>query len=655
MSNHSSKDLRSLSLLSLIFSIAMNLTACGETKQTAGESRKSDTKNFDTSSSVISEDRLTSSSNLLTGSRSALPLANYPFPGPYNTIQKNGVTLRQGRFPAGKFGGTLVRYMFGEPKVFNPWAATETKSQELGCLMFPGLAMIDPFTGETVPDLAESIEIDKDNVTYVVKLRKGITWSDGKPITAKDVTFTWNTIVKDGYGNSSFRDVTLVQGKSPVVTAIDAQTIRFVTAAPFAPFKRLLSIPIAPEHVLAPVIRSSNGRQAFDRFWSANCEPQSLVVSGPFKLKKYLPAQRVELVPNKSYAAVNASGERLPYLSQLTFLIVPDSNTVLLKFRAKETDVSLIRPRDVVDMMQAREKDNFQMHNLGASTSSIFIAFNMNKRSNPKSKKPFVAPYKSAWFNDLNFRQAVNHAMNRKQMVANCFKGVGLPLVAAEAITSPYCNQNLKPIEQDLDYSRKLLEKSGYKKDAGNLFDKDGKRVEFTMVTAAGSSFNEAAGNMITTDLAKLGIKVNMQYLDFNILVDKINNSLDWDTCLFTLKPGDPLEPNDSCNVYKSDGRLHLFDQRLPDKNGKVVVTDARPWEKRIDELFDKGAVTLSKEARVPIYNEYQQIIYDQAPFVFLTTYLEIYGARNSVRNYQPTPLSQNVCGLHNIDEIYKE
>jgi len=563
--------------------------------------------------------------------------------------------MRQGRFANGKFGGSLVRYCV-EPKTYNPWTAADAVSQELGCLMFSSLAVLDPFTGEIIPDLAEKIETNKDNVTYTVKLRKGLTWSDGKPITSADVAFTWNTIINGGYGNSSIRDVSTIGGKSPSITTVDPLTVRFVTPSPFGPFKRLLAVPIAPAHVVKPIIDGPDGRRAFDRLWTANSDPQSFVVSGPFKLKRYLQGQRVEFARNASYAGVNSQGKRLPYLDQLTFLIVADSNTILLKFKAKETDISLIKPKAVVEMIAAREKDNFQLYNLGASTTSLFIAFNMNRRVNAKTKKPYVTPYKSEWFNDLNFRQAINHAMNRDQMVANCFNGIGLPMTASESSVSPFFNRDLKPLKADLAYSMSLLEKSGFKKkEDGKLYDKTGKRVEFTMVTAAGSSFNETAGNMIATDLANMGIKVNLQFLDFSILVDKISNSLEWDTCLYALKPGDALEPNEGCNVYKSDGRLHIFDQRLPDKNGKVTVTDARDWEKRIDELFSMGATTLEKKKRQAIYNEYQQIIYDQAPMIFLVTYLEIYGARKTVKNYFPTPLTQSVSGLHNIEEIFKE
>ncbi|HEY9789006.1 MAG TPA: ABC transporter substrate-binding protein, partial [Candidatus Obscuribacterales bacterium] len=157
-------------------------------------------------------------------------------PGPYKTTEVNGLECKQGRFPEGKFGGTLVRPLIAsDPKTFNPWVSADSGSSEMGGLMFSGLLTMDPYSGEMIPDMAESFEIKPDHLTYVVKLRKGLKWSDGQPITADDVAFTFNTIVGQGYGNTSARDVIAVDGKMPTVTAVDPQTVQFVTAKPFVP------------------------------------------------------------------------------------------------------------------------------------------------------------------------------------------------------------------------------------------------------------------------------------------------------------------------------------------------------------------------------------------------------------------------------------
>lgn len=267
---------------------------------------------------------------------------------------------------------------------------------------------------------------------------------------------------------------------------------------------------------------------------------------------------------------------------------------------------------------------------------------------------PYVDPVKSKWFNDTNFRQAINHAVNRQEIVDSYFKGIGAPLFTAEPSASPYFNAKLKPFKNDPVYAMSLLQKSGFqKKPDGFLYDKDGNKVEFNMLSAAGSTLFEFIGNMMITDMKKLGITVNLSPLDFNVLNDKVNSG-DWEVCLEALSPSDALEPNDGANVWKSNGRLHFFDQRQPDEAGNIVATDARPWEKKIDQLFSQGAQTLDKAKRHQIYDEYQQIVYDEAPYVYLVTPSTIVAARNTLQNYTPTTLSQYTSGVHNVEEVWK-
>lgn len=588
--------------------------------------------------------------------KEVLPVVNPVSPPPYKTVEIDGVQFRQGRYPQGQYGGTLKRAMIGDdPKTFNRWASSDASSSMIGSYMWSGLVTDDPYTGDVIPDLAESFEVLPDKLTYVTHLRKGLKWSDGKPITAEDVAFTWNTIVAKGYGNSSMRDVCMVNGKTPVCTVVDPLTNKFVTAAPFFPFKRLLSMPIAPKHVFEPIVKAKGGREAFFKHWSAAeiaKDPKSLVTSGPFTVGRFVPAQRVEMVRTDNYYCVDPAGKRLPYLDRMVFSIIPDVNTNLIKFKAKEIDISQLRAKDVPTLLPTQDPLNFKLFNLGQSTGTSFIMFNMNQRNNSKGK-PYVDPIKSVWFNDVNFRQAVNHALNRNLMVANYFKGIGYPLFTCETPASAVFNKDLPAFDQDIDYAMKLLEKSGFKKNKdGDLVDSKGNKVEFDMLAPSAGTFYPAIGGMIKDDLKKLGIKVNFALISFNSLIDKVDGSRDWQCVMYGLT-GDPMDPNGGANVFHTNGRLHLFDGRTTDENPDAPVTDARPWEKRLDEIFNAGVKEFDPAKRKELYGEYQKIIYDEAPFIYLVSHMDLVGIRNTVKNYDPTMLSQVVDGLHNIDEIY--
>lgn len=574
---------------------------------------------------------------------------------PFKTVTVGGVEYRQTRFAPGQFGGTLVRSVVSSnPATFNYWQANDTSSRELAGLMFIGLIDSDPNTGDVVPGLAEKVTVGADKVTYTAKLRKGLKWSDGKPITSADVVYTWNTIIAGGYGNSSLRDVTTLEGKSPKVTAVDDLTVKFVTAKPFVPFIRLLGIPIAPKHVFEPITNKKDGHDLFSNVWSTTAKPSEFVTSGPYTLKAFVPSQRVEFVRTKNFMVADTKGTTMPYVQYVNYIFVPSPITNELKFLGKEIDLTPIRPAACSDFVKKAAAGNFKLYDFGPSQSSIFVAFNMNQRKNPKTGKPYVDPVKSAWFNDINFRQALSYAMDRQSVVKNYFKGLGEPSFYSMPVTSPFFNKSLKPYNRDLNKAKELLKKSGFSWDgAGNLIDKSKHKVEFDMLANSGSPFAEFFCGSFKEDLKALGIKLNTAQIDFNILGNKINESGDWETVMFGLSGGDPLEPNDSANVYKSDGRLHLFDSRFPDEKGKITVSDARPWEKRMDELFNKGAVTFDKTERKKIYDEVQQIMYDQAPMIYIATPKAVVAVRNTLHNYCPTPLSQQANGLHNLEEIW--
>jgi peptide/nickel transport system substrate-binding protein len=566
----------------------------------------------------------------------------------------------QSRSEPGTRGGSFTVSTFGTgTKTFNLWSSTEAESHGISELLYEDLVDIDPWTGATKPKLAKSVSISPDNLEYTFVLRKGLQGSDGQPLTADDVVFTFDKIIKEGFGNSSLRDVLSVEDKFPAVTKVDALTVKFRTVKPFAPFlSNLRGLGVAPKHALEKYTVGKDAHDKFHAVWDINCNPNEVVCSGPFKLARYVPSQRVELVRNPRYAVCDANNVRLPYLDKFTVVIVPDQNAELVKFYGRELDmldVRQVRGSDAALMKQREKTGNFKLYNLGPNDGRTFLMLNMNRRVNPKTKKPYVDPIKQKWFNDLNFRQAVNHAVNRKRIVNNAMRGVGFALYGPESPAALYINKKIQPFQQDLVYAQTLLEKSGFKKNRERLYDKDGNAVEFTLNTNAGNTTRDAICVAIQNDLKQLGMKVNYQPIDFNILVDKTNSACDWEAVVMALT-GDKVEPYNGANTWKSNGRLHMFDQRLPGPDGKVVCTDARPWEKEIDRCFNEGSMTFDTAKRHEWFDRYQQIVYEQCPFIYLDTALDLSALSNKFGNYNPTPMAiyYNPKGsLHNVEEIY--
>ena len=564
---------------------------------------------------------------------------NYPIE---KNVTINGVDYLQSQAPVGKFGGTFVSSTIGEgPKTFNPFNSKDNISSQMSEIMYDGLVTTDPVTGDTIPKLAKSFTVNGKE--YIVKLRHGIRWSDGRPITADDVVFTWQNIILDGFGNTSIRDSIVIDGKLPTVEKIDNYTVKFVTPEPFAPFLRMLSSPIAPKHVFEPAVKK--GKAYFEGFLSTNTPPKDFVISGAFKLKEYVPAQRVVFERNPNYYVINKDGKKLPYLEKIVYLIVGDINNQVLKFEGGELDEISLQGANVARFKEMEKHGDFTVYNIGPDTGTMYIAMNMNNRKNDKGKY-YVDPKKQVWFQDKNFRQAVDYAIDRKNMVFNIANGLAEPLFTPETLNSIFLNKSLKGYDRNIEKSKELLKKSGFSWDkAGHLVDKFGNHVEFDLYTNAGNTEREAIGVMVKQDLEDLGMKVNFKPIEFNSLVNKLMATLDWDMVIMGFT-GSPLEPNGGKNVWLSDGTLHIFNQRLE----KDLNSPRYDFEKRLDYLYTQGALATKFEDRKKYYDEYQKIVYDEKPLIYIYSPIRIVALRNKFQNIYPTSLGGVT---HNIEEIF--
>ena len=560
------------------------------------------------------------------------------YPKENKNVVLNGIDYIQSMAPVGEFGGELVISTIGEgPKTFNPCNTKDAVSSSMAGLLYDGLLTTDAKTGKVIPQLAKSFKIEGND--YIITLRKGLKWTDGKDITADDVIYTYQEIVFKGLGNPSAMDAMTIDGKLPVIEKIDDFTIKISTPKPFAPFLRQLSYPIVPKHYFKPY--SDKGASVFNTFLNPNTKPSTIVSNGAFMLKEYVPAQRVIFVRNPNYYKINLNNQKLPYLDKIIYLIVGDTNNEILKFEAKELDVIGLKGNNVARYKEKESSSDYIIYNLGSDTGTLFVVINLSNRKN-KDGKFYVNPVKQKWFRDKNFREAVDYALDRKSMIQNIAFGVAEPLFTSESNNSIFLNKNLKGHDLDIQKSMNLLKSSGFEYKFGKLYDKYGNLVEFDLYTNAGNLEREALGVMIKQDLEELGMKVNFKPIEFNSLVNKLTNTYDWDMAIMGLT-GSPLEPHDGKNVWNSQGTLHMF-------NMGVKPNERFDWEKELDDLFEKGALKLTFDERKPIYDRYQEIIYEQNPIIYLYSPIRIYAIRKKFGNIYPTPLSGL---LHNLDEIF--
>jgi peptide/nickel transport system substrate-binding protein len=549
-------------------------------------------------------------------------------------------------------GGKRTITSFSPPKTFNYYLAAETSSTDILGQMYAGLVYTDPFTKETKPELAESWEISADKMTYIVKLKKGLLWSDGKPITADDVVFTFNDIINNTDIPTNSRDGMLVEGKFPKVEKVDELTVKFVTPKPFVPFLRnSLSSAIVPKHVLGNLVKKdASGKVPFNQYGSLNSDPKSIVCNGPFKLKEYVPGQRVILTRNENYWRKDEKGNQLPYLDEFITEIVKDQEVELIKFTAKETDSYFLAKggQDYEILKPQEEKLNFKITSLGPDDGTLFIMFNQSTAKDEKGKQ-VINPVKSAWFKNVKFRQALAHAIDKESIIKSIYRGLASAQISDISQQNPFYNPNVTKYEYNLETAAKKLEEAGFKKnEKGELQDSKGNIVEFNLVTNSGNMTRDAACSMIRADWEKLGMKVNYKPIQFNTMVQKIDETLDWEAMMIGLT-GSSVEPHGGINTWRLAGRMHMFNMGNPEQNKawKGRETSYEQWEKDVLDLWEKGSQEFETEKRKELYGKAQQIVSDNVPFLYTVNKFALVAKRNDIGNAFP-----NLAGGSNLNTV---
>ncbi len=541
---------------------------------------------------------------------------------------------------ANRYGGTLVLATSSDPKTFNDIVSTDANSGAITAMLFEGLTTADPFTLKVIPHLAESWTVSPDGKQWTFYLRKDVLWFDGAPFSADDVVFTFNDLIYNPDIPSPSKDVLTIDGKPFVVEKIDQYTVRFTLPVKFAPFLRAMSQTILPRHCLLDAVR----QKKFSFTWGIDTPPSRIIGTGPFMLSEYHPGERLVFKRNPHYWKRSSQGEALPYLDKVIFLIIPDPQAQLLKFIDGELDAVSVQGQDYPLLEPLEARKNFHIYDAGPDFGTNFLAFNQNPGINPNTRKPFVDPVKLSWFTNLEFRRAIAHAIDKKKIVEILNNGFGLPQNGPMSPSSGFFyDPDVRVYDYNLEKARSILEQAGFKYTNGSrtLEGPEGHPVEFNLYTAdAGGAAHLQMAAIIRSDMERLGMKVNLVPVEFNTLVNKLMASFDWDAVMVGLTGG--VEPHFGQNVWRSSGGLHLWDPHQ-DK-------PATAWEKRIDEIFDRGAQELDEAKRKVLYDEFQRIVADELPVIYTVLNTDMYAVRNKFGNLKPTV---NGGAFHNIEEIY--
>jgi peptide/nickel transport system substrate-binding protein len=474
---------------------------------------------------------------------------------------------------------TLRFCLRADPKTFDPMLVQDEPSGVIRYLTGGYLIRRNRYTQELEGELATRWQISEQGRRIDFQLRPNLKFSDGTAFSCEDVVFTMKRLVDPALHSATGDAFRTGPGSVEAACAGSGSvTVRF-PAAVSALAEQFDQVAVQSEH-----------------------SPQKLAaVMGPFFVKEHKPGSYVLLNANPFYWKSDAKGHRLPYLHSIRLDIQQNRDLEVMRFRRGELDLIERLDPELYERLAAESPRT--VVDAGPSLDWEIIVFNQ------VAKAPMPA-YKLRWFRSTAFRRAISEAINREDLCRIVFRGHAQPSAGPVSVSNKFWhNAALKPDAYSAAGAMQRLEKDGFRRVGANLVDRDGNRVEFSLVTNAGSKPHERMLALIQQDLAKIGIHINVVPLDYSSILERFSRTFDYEAALMSIV-GVELDPNGQKDVWLSSADVHQWNP-----NQKTPETD---WEARIDKLIIAQTETLDRDKRKVYFDEVQQIALEQAPMIFL-------------------------------------
>lgn len=537
----------------------------------------------------------------------------------------------------GRFGGKLVFSQRSEPKTLNPLIASDESSRTIIGLLTADLIHINRYTQNTEPALAMSWTLSRDRRVYTLHLRQGLRFSDGHPFDADDVVFTFDCYL-DARLHAPQRDLLVILGTPVSVRKIDEYTVTFTLAKPYAAAERLFdSIAILPRHLL----RTQYTQAKLGEVWSLITPPEQIAGLGPFRLKEYVPGQRISLERNPYYWKKDPNGQTLPYLSKIESIFMANAGAEAMRFDAGETDViNRLDAADFAVLSRDQQSHHFHVYDLGPGLEYDFLTFNQNIPA--AGSWPSLAQ-KQRWFSETAFRQAIASAVDRDGIVRLAYRGRARPLsVQVTPGNKLWVDNEIPPPTQSFERARQLLRGAGFTwRQDGALLSANGTPVTFSLAFNGTKPAPGQIAVLIQQDLKTLGINVTLEPLEFSTFLDRIFSTFKYEAAILALADGD-ADPNSELNVLTSTGNAHVW---------SLHGTSPPTWQLEIDRLMRQQLIAKSFEERKRIFDHVQKVMWENVPVICLISPHILVGAKDRVGNFRPAVLSDHA--LWNAEQLY--
>ena len=486
---------------------------------------------------------------------------------------------------APNYGGSFTEGIVGSPIYINPVLSQANDSdRDVSELIFSGLLKYN-IKGELIPDLAEKYNIGENGKVYEFLLRKDIKWHDGKPFTADDVIFAINIIQ-----NPDFRSPLRVNWVGVETEKIDDYTIRFKLKNAYAPFLANTTVGIIAKHVWEKISPDSFS------FVPENLEP---VGTGPYKFKK-AEKDKDGFISHIELAAFGDYGsDRRPFIEKINLNFYPNEESAIKAYnRGKINNLNLFSIQSKT-LLKGQTRSNIYKLNL----PRYFAVFFNQTKSKPLS--------------DKTVRTALNYATNKKQIIDEVLDGEGKQVDSPIPDGVKYHSDDIKIYDFAQEHANNILEAAGWKDiDNDGIREKDGEKLEIELITTELKELQQVA-NLLSEQWVKIGAKTNVKPMEIGVIQQEYIRPREYQALLFGEVLGlDPDPYSFWHSSQKKDPGLNL----------------ALYNNKKIDDLLSAARQILEPNLRAAKYKEFQQLIIDDAPVVFLYSSYNLYLAAKKIK-----------------------
>jgi peptide/nickel transport system substrate-binding protein len=511
--------------------------------------------------------------------------------------------LLAGAFAAN--GANELRFCLrSDPKTFDPLLAEDEASVAVRFLTGGVLIRLNRYTQELEGELATTWKVSENGRRIDLELRRGVRFSDGTPFSCEDVAYTMRQVMDPAL-------------HSPVGDAF--------RSAPGDVETKCASPSSATVRFPGPVAALA---AQFDQvaILSAHSPHKDSAVLGPFERGEDKPGSYVLLRRNPNYWKRDAKGQQLPYLDSIRLDIQQNRELELLRFRRGELDIINKLDPDMYDRLASDMPRS--VVDAGPSLDWETVFFNQVLNAP-------LPEYKRRWFRSDDFRRAVSEGIRRDDIVRIVYRGHAHAAAGPVSVANHFwLNPAVKPGSGSDTAAMALLQRAGFRRSGSALLDRDGNKVEFSMITNAGNKLHERMLALIQQDLARLGIQLNVVVLDFPSLIERISRTFNYESVLMAFTNVD-LDPSGQMNMWLSSAANHQWNP-----NEKAPET---AWEAEIDKLMQAQNASQDPNKRKTYFDQVQQIAADKVPIVFLVNPNALSAVSPNVKNVTPAVLSPQI------------